>query len=517
MPQRLDTAVQLRLPSAHAPIWVLAESVAAAGFSLVSMLAIGRVIGPHEAGIGTVAIAAFLIAEVLVGALFPDALVRLIRLERRHAESAVTAAVLLGLLLGALLALLGPVLARQAGEPVIAWLMLALAPLLPLAAFSGTASGLYLRDQRFRLLSTRLLFGQPLALATGLTLAWSGQGAWAMIAAQTVATLVTFTLMLRGGLGAVGRGFRPRLDLGALRALWPVALPQVGGAAVLSGKYRIFLMALSLIVAPSVLAVSHFAFRLVDAAVAIVWQTVTRIAMPRLCALQADRPALATSYGDLAQLQALLGLPICLGLVLVAPDLVALLLGPRWADMAIAAQIVAAGAALTFLYGDTSSLFVALGKARRNLQLALATLALPLAVLTLTRPQTAEGAALAWVVPSLTLPPVLATIVLRELGRSPLWLLRRIAPGLLAAATMVGAVLAIQHGTGLAGWPRLAAAVAAGGLTYGAVAWLALGRRWPRALETEWPLPTGPGAKDSDAVPHGPAQPKPEPAANALP
>lgn len=489
--------MQIRIPSAHAPVWVLAESVAAAGFSLLSMLVIGKAIGPHAAGTGTIAITAFLVAEMMVGALFPDALVRLARLRRRHADSAVTVAVLLGLLCGIALALLGPLPARQTGEPVIAWLMLALALLLPLAAFSGTASGLYLRHQRFRLLSARLLLGQPLALGVGLALAWSGHGPWAMIGAQVVATLVTFGLMLRGSVG-----LRPRLDLAALRDLWPVALPQIGGAIVQVGKYRIFLLALGLMVAPGVLAVSHFAFRLVDAAVAIVWQTVTRIAMPRLCALQRDRQAMADTYGDLAQLQALLGLPIGLGVALTAPEMVRLLLGPEWAGMGEAARIVALGAALTFLYGDTHSLFVAVGKARRNFEVALVTLALPLAVLVVIRPQTPEGAALAWVVPSLTLPPVLATIVLRELGRPPLWLLRKVTPGLLASAVMAAVVLAVQHGPEPEGWQRLVLSVVAGGAAYLLAAGLLLRGQVPRALATDQsalvrrsPAPHGPSRR----------------------
>lgn len=483
--------MQIRLPSAHAPIWALAESVAAAGFSLFSMLAIGRAIGPHAAGTGMVALSAFLIVEVIVGALFPDALVRLEKLERRHAESAATASVLLGFAAGAGLALLGPVLARQAGEPEVAWLTLALAPLLPLAAFSGTASGLHLREQRFRLLAARLLLGQPLALLAGIVLARCGQGAWAMIAAQAVATTVTFALMLRGGSAGAWCSrdsadrrlwHRPRFDPAPLRDLWAVALPQLAGVAVLVGKYRIFLLALGLSVAPGVLAVCHFAFRLVDAAVGVVWQAVSRVSMPRLCALRHDRAAMADAYGDLAQLQALLGLPICLGAALAAPDIVGLLLGPAWAGMAAAAQLVAGGAALTFLYGDATSLFVAVGKARRNVQVALATLILPLATLVLVRPQTPEAAALAWAVPSLALPPVLAAIVLRELGRSPLWLARKVAPGVLAAAALGVAVLAARHHLDLRPWPRLAASVGAGGLACCVAAWLALGGRLPRAL-----------------------------------
>ena len=455
--------------------------MAAAAFSLVSMLAIGRVIGPDAMGAGTIAIAAFLLLDVFAAALFPDALVQRRAVAARHADSAATASVAVGAAAGLALAAAGPFLAGgNASAPEVAWLALALAPLLPLSAFSGTASGLLLREQRFRLLALRLLLGQPLALAAGLLVALAGHGPWAMVANQAVNTLVTFLVMLRGG----RLGLRPRLDLGALRDLWPVAGPQVAGVAVMAGKYRLFLLALGLAVSPAVLAVSHFAFRLLDAALAVVWQAVGRLSMPRLCALQHDREAMAEAYGELAQLQALLGLPIAAGIALAAPDLVRALLGPAWAGAGEAARVAAAAAMLGFLHGDCTALFVAVGKARRNAQIAVASLLLPLLALALLRPQTPEGVALTWAVPGLVLPPVLAWAVLRELQRPALWLARRIAPGVAATAAMAAAVLAVQ-GTALASWPplaRLLACAAVGAMAFVGVAWLALGGRLPRAL-----------------------------------
>lgn len=469
--------MKFRLPAAHAPAWVLAESVAAAAFSLLSMLVIGRVIGPEAAGVGTVALAAFLILDVLTAAMWPDSLVQLPGLARRHADSALTASVLIGLVGGLGLAACGPLLASGTGLPEVAWLVLALAPLLPLSAFSGTASGLYLREQRFRLLAMRLFIGQPVALAVGLSLAFTGHGPWSMVLAQAATTLTTFALMLRGGVA-----FRPGIDWAALRELWPVAGPQVAGVAVLVGKYRFFLLALGLLVSPNVLAVCHFGFRMLDAALGIVWQTVSRISMPRLCALGRDRTAMAESYGDFAQLQALLGLPICVGIALTAPDLVQVLLGPAWAGTAEATQVVAWAVVPALLYGDTLSLFVATGKARRNLHVSVAALALPLVALAVFRPQTPGGIALTWAAQSLVMPPVLTWIVLREVGRSPMWLLRRIAPGATATAAMAIAVLAVQHAMVLPPLSRLIVSMVTGAMVFAGAAWIALRGRLPRAL-----------------------------------
>ena len=129
-----------RLPGPHAPAWVFAETAASAGFSLISLLVIGRVIGPEAAGVGALAVSTFLLLDLAGACLFPDALVQQPDLNARHLRSALSIAVLLGLLCAVLLLGLAAPLARGTGTPGLTWLLVALAPLLPLSAFSGTAS-----------------------------------------------------------------------------------------------------------------------------------------------------------------------------------------------------------------------------------------------------------------------------------------------------------------------------------------------------------------------------------------
>ena len=68
------------------------ETVVAAVFSLLSMLLVGREIGPQAMGLATIALAAFLLLDVLASSLFTDALVQHPRLGPNHAGSAAAAA-----------------------------------------------------------------------------------------------------------------------------------------------------------------------------------------------------------------------------------------------------------------------------------------------------------------------------------------------------------------------------------------------------------------------------------------
>jgi O-antigen/teichoic acid export membrane protein len=209
---------------------------------------------------------------------------------------------------------------------------------------------------------------------------------------------------------------------------------------------------------------------------------VTRLSLPRLSALQREPAALRDAYGDLAQLQALMGMPLATGIALTAPDLVMGLLGPAWAEAGGAARITGLAALVTFSFGDVGSLFVAVGKTRINLCVSLVQLFAPLLLLFVVRPSTPLGIAACWAAVSLTVAPFVARLALREIGRPPLWLFARIAPAAGATAAMAAAVLTLQRAVEGPPLLRLLLSAALGAAVFGLVAWLALGRRIPRAL-----------------------------------
>lgn len=475
-----------RLPAPRSPSWVVAETATAAVFSFFSLLAITRAVGPDAAGLGAVAVAAFLLADLACSSIFTDALVQRASLSEHHIRSALTAQVLAGVGWALALALLAPAIARLADAPEVSPLILALAALLPFSAFSGASAGVVLREQRYRLLATRALLGQPLALLAGLLVAARGHGAWALIAQQVTATAVTFALML-----AFGRmPLRPAIVRRALADLWPVAGPQVLSIIVTAGRYRLFVLALGVVTTEAVVAVCNVAFRLLDSALGIVWGSISRLSLPRLSALQANRAGLAEAYGHLAQLQALMGMPIAAGIALTAPDLIRALLGPVWIDAAEATRLVGWVAVFSFSWGDPGSLFVALGKAKRNVLLSAVALAVPLGTLLVARPATPFGVAVCWASSTVVVGPWVVWLALSELKRSPLWLLGRIAPALVATAAMAGAVVLLQETVArdLPPLTRLVVSVVAGALVFSTVAWLALGRQPPRGLRNPGPV-----------------------------
>ncbi|MCB4825116.1 oligosaccharide flippase family protein [Roseicella aerolata] len=468
----------MRLPGPRSPVWALAEGIGSAVLSLISMLAVARLIGPEAVGLAVGALACFLLWDLLVSVIFTDAIIRHPALQTRHVDSALTFALLLGCAMAVWLAAFAPSLAAFIEMPAAAPMIAALALLLPLSAVVGIASGIAVRAQRYRLLALRVLVGQPAGLLAAMAVAWAAGGAWAMIALQILLTAVTFVLLLP----SLGRVPRPALDLMTLRELSSIAGPQTLATLVNNGKYRVFLVAVAVIASEAIVAQSHFAFRIVEAGLTAAWIAMARISMPRLSLAAAGRGEFARTYGELAQLSALLGLPIAVGMGLVAPSFIIGVLGEQWSETADATRIAAFASAAYFLSGTAPSLFVALDRARVNLMLSLLGTACPFLWLLLVQPRTPSGFAVAWSTSAFVLPLVGGRIVLHALGRSPFWLFRQVLPGLLAVAAMALVVIAVQRWAGLEPLAEIALTVPLGSAVFAAAAWLALGRQMPAAL-----------------------------------
>jgi len=192
------------------------------------------------------------------------------------------------------------------------------------------------------------------------------------------------------------------------------------------------------------------------------------------------RAAFVRSWGVVVALTA----PLCLGLVLVADDFAALVLGPQW--HAIAPLLVIAGLAALgrTLSTSGSGLFYALGRPELSLLVGLVGVTtLVLAVggyvaLVPAAERSLLAVAAAAATAQITEYATRVGISLRLLGLVPGRLLAANRDTALALALMVLGVLAVRAGLD-AGALRLAAMVTVGGLLYAGsllAAWILLGR-----------------------------------------
>jgi O-antigen/teichoic acid export membrane protein len=405
--------------------------------------------------------------------------------------------------IGLLLALLGIVLAGPLaafyGEPEVRPLFIALSIGFFVMALGTTQSALLARDMEFRRLELRQIAATLVGAVAGISIALADFGAWAIVG-QSLAETFTSTLLLwfvtpwRPSLtfsfaslrrlgGFAGYVFGENVLFQAGRNLNSVVIGRVLGAASL-GTYtlatNVILMPFSRIAGP-----------------------LQQVFFPAFSLMRDDRERIADVWIRATRLVALISMPALVGLMIVAPDFVTVVLGPRWSEATRVIQILAFVGILQAIHTLNGEVLLALNRAKWYFWFTMLWFAGGLGAVALGVQWGIVGVAVLYAAFAVCVEPVRALITTRALGIP----LRRFVSALLgvAQATLVMAVVVLAArelmvAVGVPAAPRLVLLVVLGAVVYlGSCLWRApevtgeirsaLGRRkhreQPRVLPAE--------------------------------
>lgn len=303
-----------------------------------------------------------------------------------------------------------------------------------------------------------------LSIAT-LALALGGAGVWSLVYGNLI-----------GGVVGASASFAwcPH------RITWPVDLRRIAsdvvfGGKVLSGQLAWYFYnnsdfaVVGRMLGPQALGAYTIGWTLANAPVDRVSGLVNRVTPAYFAALSRDPPELRRYLCSLSQGLATLTFPACLGLALVADDLVATLLGPRWESAVLPLRFLAVAATLRAALVLVSPILVFTGRVERNVRFNITcALVLPAAFVIASRWGIA-GVAGAWIVvyPLLAM-QLLLRDALRAVELSLFGYLRSFVAPSLATGVMILAVLGARTAGILPppGWERLMMESAVGALVY---------------------------------------------------
>lgn len=433
--------------------WVVAARVAPQASGLLLLVMGGRHLAPDTLGSFVLAFAGIEVLRLLVRAGWREAALM--------DESGAATPTLLAIALAAGLAVQPVALAaasiapRLSGEPhlaaALALLGLSVLPLGAAAVWEGTLLRRGAPDRAARPLIAAEIVQSTVA---GLLLA-AGWG----ILALAIARLLRAAVLALGLAAAAGWPLALSLDLARARPVLPVSghvtLASLAGLAGTSGADLV----VGLVLGPAAVAVYRIAARISGAVAEVVTETTRVFAWS---ALAGRGPLGAAAVADLFDRTSVLTIPVFLGLALVAQPLVAIVLGPAWAEAAPILAILALARLLSVPVILAAPVLASHGRTR-----ALPRLAALLAASSLASTLAVGGLGLTAV--------ALAQLATALLGAAAaLALLRPIAPlpallpgpatlaaatGLALAVALAGsasvpppAALALQTATGLAAW-----------------------------------------------------------------
>lgn len=435
------------------------------GVSWTVSLWVAKLLLPFDYGLMATGMVFLGLADMLAEAGVGRALVQKETLTTGDLHCAFSLTLMLSVLLYGLLWVGAPYAATFLDMEQLTTFLRGLGVLVLLTPFRTVPMALLDRELRLGQQALVHILASLLQAATVLTLALNGFGYWALAAGAILGRILeVFTLMRAArwlpGLALPGRGdfglirFGVHLSLGSL--LWYV---YSNSDFAIVGK----------LLGPIELGYYALAFQLISMPVEKLTANVNQVSYPVFCRLQNDPLRLRAWYLRLTVLLGLFGMPVLVGMVLVAEDAFTLVLGPRWVPAILPFQMLSLVGVIMIYSKSVPPLLNALGRPDLNLRYTfLCTLLFPFAFWIGGQWLGLVGVCLAWMV----LYPLMVTGLLwftRSRTRVGPWqLLRAQFPVLSASLCMTGVVWTVRlalRGDELA-WVRLGASIAAGVVSY---------------------------------------------------
>jgi O-antigen/teichoic acid export membrane protein len=335
-----------------------------------------------------------------------------------------------------------------------------------ICASATTSQAMFIRQMRFRTVELRYWLALAVSSAVAIVAAILDAGAWALVLQQ---------LVLLGTLAAslwLGAGWRPTFEFSGaeFRALGSFAMRVAGGRWARLAELLVLTLLVEKLAGVSALGVWSFAMSTVILPLTVIAIPIAEVLFSAFSRLRGERERIAALWLQSIRFLAAVVMPVLVGLVIVAPDLIPVVFGSHWSGAVGIVQILSIYVVIRCLQSWSSVVMDAVGRPQVTLWTQLGALCLtPIGVVVGSR-WSIEAVAVGFVLSQLFAVEIpLLIIVLSELRVSPAALAAQLIG--VASATLVMASVCVlcrsalsELGMSIAG--RAALTIAVGALSY---------------------------------------------------
>lgn len=454
--------------TASATLWSTGAYYGSRLLSLVTTVAVARLLTPEEFGLAAYAFVVVTFLDVLRDLGLGPAVVY--AEDEQVADTAFWTGLLVGS--GAFVAcwLAAPAIAAYFHEERATEVIRVLALTFPLYALGNVHDALLIRRLAFRrrLVPELSIAGSRAVLSIGLALA--GAGAWSLVGGQVAAMVVGVAVFW------VVHPWRPRARASLTSAL---SLLRYGsGTVTVNALGKLLMNADYLFVGrylgTQALGVYTLAFRIPELLVLDFCAAIGRVVFPAYARVRADAEEISTGLLAVLRQVSLVTLPLGVLLACTAEPFVLTVFGRPWAAAVDVTRAIALGTALVSLTYNIGDIYKATGRLGllTRVSLARAALLLPALWWAATTRTTLEAVAWVHVVVAAVMAVVDLEVAARVIGVARRRLLAAFAPAVVASTALAGGAAGVLAVSGSLGAPlQLVFASASGAVCFTAVLW----------------------------------------------
>jgi polysaccharide transporter, PST family len=429
--------------------WKLAGQIAIQVIRLGTVAVLARLLTPHDYGAAAIAIALASFAPQLADFGFGSALVQADAAPRRVRSTAFWASIAAGFGFFLIMAAASKPIAAFMGEPKVAGMVVAGGLTFAIYSVGSASQAVYIRDMRFRSTEVRSWLALVTGGAIGIGAAVAGAGPWALALQQIgYMTMLVAALWFRAG-------WRPTLEFSApvFRELGHFAIRIAGGRWARLIELLVLTVLIGRLASVPELGAWSFGMSMVILPLSLIAIPIAEVLFSAFSRLRDEPERMAALWLESIGYLAAVLLPVLLGLIVVAPDLIPTVFGARWAVSVGVVQILSIYVLIRGLQSWGSVYMDAVGRPEVTFWTQLASLCLtPIAVVVGVH-WGIEGVAACYVGAQLIAVEVpMFIIVLAQMRVSPRTVAKRLSGIAVASLVMAGACVAGRSALETAGF-----------------------------------------------------------------
>lgn len=355
----------LRATAARGVVWSLLGAWGAKATQTVILVLLARLLLPEDFGVVALATVFTALLAFVRDQGFAQAIIQRRDLQPAHLDTSFWTAVLIGLAFTALMQVVAAPLAGAFDSPQLEGALRWLSINFTIGGLRGTPAALLRRELRFKALAARNLVATAAGGVAAVAVAALGGGVWALVA-QALVDITVSTIAVWWAVK-----WRPTLRFSArhFKELFGFSSNVLGiNLSNFAHQYSDDAL-IGAVLGPVRLGIYTVAYRLVRLIGELFAQAIGAVTLPTFSRLQDDDDRLRRATSLSLRAIAAASVPAFVGLVLTAPELIALLFGTRWSASVPVMQILAIGAIAQPITMMQSDVMLAAGKQRAALVL----------------------------------------------------------------------------------------------------------------------------------------------------
>jgi PST family polysaccharide transporter len=399
-------------------------------------LVLARLLAPDQWGVAAMALVFSGFVIIFTDNALGTALIQRRTLEPGDRSTVFWVSVSIGFLLMLAGIALSGLLADFYGEPDVRALFVALSVGFFVSSLGTTQAALLVRDMNFRILELRQIAATVAGAIAAIIVAMRGLGAWAIVTQQLAEAFVSTTLLW------TLTSWRPSLSFSfdSLRRLGGFAGNVFAENFIYQGGRNIGNLLVGKFLGAAALGTYALSTNIILTPFSRIGAPLQQVFLPAFSTVQDDLARMAAIWLRATRLVAAVAAPALIGLVVVAPDFVDVVLGPRWTAATPVIQILAGVGLIQALQTLNGEILLAVNRSGTLLRFTIFWFVVTSSAIVLGLPWGLYGVAISYAVATVVVEAVRARLATQAVGIT-LWTFVRSLGGVAQAAAAMGAVL----------------------------------------------------------------------------